>query len=106
MQYDVVAFFNGVSALSNRKALFAVDRRLRLTRGSARRRIEVGFPVAHFFYQLLIDTANGVRGQWTAFSQISSLCYYLLFSARNCDRQMCLALNVAYLLNHSSAFLK
>jgi hypothetical protein len=54
--------------LSNRKALFAVDRRLRLTRRLARRRIEVGFPVAHFFYQLLIDTADGLRGQWTTLS--------------------------------------
>src|SRR5260221_13151234 len=86
--------------------LFAAACRRRLARGLGRCSIEFGFPIAHFFYQFLIDTADGLCRQRTALGQLLSLLYHLLFAARNRHRQMRFAFDVAYLLDHSSALLE
>src|SRR5258705_11342026 len=66
-------------------------------------RLEFGFPIAHFFYQLLIDAANGFCGQRTTLGELLSLLYYLLLPVGNRHRGRRLALEVAHFLDHSGA---
>jgi hypothetical protein len=68
--------------------------------------IEFGFPIAHFFYELLIDTADSFRGQRTALGKFLSPLYYLFFPAGNGHRQMRFSFDSAYFLDQSSALLK
>ena len=35
--------------------------------------IEFGFPIAHFFYHLLIDAGDGFWRQWTALGELLNL---------------------------------
>src|SRR5215469_1899122 len=89
----------------HRASLVAAACRRRLARRFGCCGIQFSFPIAHFLYQLLKDTADGFCWQWTAFGKLLSLLYHLLLAAGNRHWQMRCALNVSYLLHGSSALL-